>query len=189
LASLAAVPFVSAGDRVDWYVSAASSAIGILPLLLTPLDVIADARELQTMLRFAPSPNAQLCAHLADAEHRLSRSAQSETDGRSPWMHAGNIALNTSVLLFLGLVYRHWEAGIVNGAVGAAVGEAMILSQPTDNIGDLARYRAGEMAFLISLLVSEQKRQRHNHFEGFFERRRTMPNRSRLALIASSQRA
>lgn len=146
LASLAAVPFVSAGDRVDWYVSAASSAIGILPLLLTPLDVIADARELQTMLRFAPSPNAQLCAHLADAEHRLSRSAQSETDGRSPWMHAGNIALNTSVLLFLGLVYRHWEAGIVNGAVGAAVGEAMILSQPTDNIGDLARYRAGDLA-------------------------------------------
>jgi hypothetical protein len=146
LASLAAVPFVSASDRVDWYVGAASSAIGILPLLLTPLDVIAEARELQTTLWLDSSPDAQLCTHLADAEHRLSRSAQNEADGRSLWMHAANIALNTGVLLFLGLGYQHWEAGIVNGAVGAAVGEAMILSQPTDNIGDLARYQAGNLA-------------------------------------------
>ena len=61
-------------------------------------------------------------------------------------MHAGNLLFNTGVLLFLGLGYHHWTPGIINGVAGAAVGEAIILSQPAETIDDLAAYRAGRIA-------------------------------------------
>src|SRR3954469_16789202 len=38
LASLAVVPFVASGDRVDWYTSAVSAGVGVLPFVLAPLE-------------------------------------------------------------------------------------------------------------------------------------------------------
>jgi hypothetical protein len=139
--SLAAVPWVPADERVDWYASAASAAIGIAPLLLTPLDVIDEARGLGASPPSAYLPHDRICGLLADAEMRLAHSADSEAAGRSWWMHVGNLAVNTGVLLFLGLGYRHWEAGAINGAVGMAIGEAMILTQPTGSVDALSSYR------------------------------------------------
>jgi hypothetical protein len=144
--SLAAVPWVGADERVDWYASAASAAIGLAPLLLTPLDAIGDATTLDIGSAIQDPQHDKVCALLADAELRLARSAGSEADGRSWWMHAGNLAINAGVLLFLGLGYSHWEAGAINSAVGVAVGEAMIFTQPTGSVDALSNYRAGRLA-------------------------------------------
>ena len=148
VASLAAVPFVAPGDRVDWYTGAVSAAVGVVPFLVSPLTVTRDGPRLSATVEALPSSDddARVCATLADAERKLAASADSERWGRGWWTHAGNIAFNTGVLLFLGLGYHHWVSGILNGASGVAVGEAIILTQPTGSISDLRAYERGDLS-------------------------------------------
>ena len=144
LASLAAVPFVAAGDRVDWYTGAVTAAIGVVPFLVSPLAVTRDAPVLRAAIADAPAgDDARVCALLVDAEGRLAAGAANERWQQGWWIHAGNIAFNTGVLLFLGLGYHHWTSGIVNGAAGVLVGEAIIVTQPTGAIDDLGAYDRG----------------------------------------------
>jgi hypothetical protein len=138
--SLAVVPF----DRVDWYTSAASAAVGVIPLAVAPLAVIRDAREVHA--RRTGPPSVDVCALLADAEARLVRDADNQRQQQAWWFHAGNVAFNTGVALFLGLGFHHWTSGLINGGAGLAVGEALILTQPTRTIDDLRDYRAGDLA-------------------------------------------
>ena len=145
VASLAVVPFVSHAERVDWYTSAASAAVGVIPLAVAPLAVIRDARELHAR-RAGGSAAADVCALLADAEARLVRDADDQRQQQAWWFHAGNVAFNAGVTLFLGLGFHHWESVIINGAAGVVVGEALILTQPTRTIDDLRAYRAGDLA-------------------------------------------
>jgi hypothetical protein len=145
--SLAAVPFVAPGDRIDWYTSAATAAIGVLPFILSPLAVTRDAPRLRAAITAAPlDDQARVCALLVDAEGKLAADAADERWQRGWWIHAGNIAFNTGVLLFLGLGYQHWTSGIINGAAGAVVGEAIILTQPTGSTDDLGAYNRGELS-------------------------------------------
>ena len=145
--SLAAVPFVAAKDRVDWYVSAATAAVGVVPLLAMPLEVTRDAPKLRAALAAGPlDDGARVCALLADAEGKLAADAADERWQRGWWMHAGNIGFNTGVLLFLGLGYHHWSSGLINGLAGAAVGEALLFTQPTGAIDAAATYRRGDLS-------------------------------------------
>ncbi|HEY2730597.1 MAG TPA: hypothetical protein VGK52_11720 [Polyangia bacterium] len=145
--SLAVVPFVAAKDRVDWYVSAATAAVGVVPLLAVPLDVTRDAPKLSAALAAGLlDDDARVCALLADAEGKLAADAADERWQRGWWMHAGNIAFNTGVLLFLGLGYHHWSSGLINGLAGAAVGEALLFTQPTGAIDAAATYRGGALS-------------------------------------------
>jgi len=144
VANLAPLAFVSPDDRIDWYVGAATTAVGVVPLLVAPLDVVGDSRALAARLA-ARAPTDDVCLLLADAEGKLGRDAKNQSDGRRWWLHAGNVALNTGVGLFLALGYHHWGAGVFNAVVGTAIGEAIILTQPTSSIGDLERYRAGRL--------------------------------------------
>jgi hypothetical protein len=148
VASLAVVPFVRPSDRVDWYTSAASAAVGVVPFLFSPLDVARDGRELHAKVvaaGFAGGPDADVCPLLADAEGRLVRDAENEHQQQAWWLHAGNIAFNTGITLFLGLGFHHWASGLINGIAGAAVGEAIIFTQPTRTIDDLRAYRSGDL--------------------------------------------
>ena len=149
VANLAPLPFVAREDRIDWYVGAETTIIGIVPLLIAPLDVVEDARALHASLS-TPTPGGglaggEVCAHLADAEARLLRDAKNQVDGQRWWLHAGNVVLNTGVGLFLALGYHHWGAGALNAGVGSLIGEAIILTQPTSTIEDLRRYKAGSL--------------------------------------------
>ncbi|HVU51717.1 MAG TPA: hypothetical protein VHL80_13570 [Polyangia bacterium] len=131
-ASLMAVPFVAPSTRVDWYTSAATAAVGVVPFLVSPLSVTRDAPKLRGLLDAAPpEDDAQTCALLARAEHMLRDDAANERLQRRWFIHAGNLAFNAGVFLFLGLGFHHWSAGAVNGLAGAAVGEAIIFTQPT----------------------------------------------------------
>ncbi|HET6284864.1 MAG TPA: hypothetical protein VFH73_28160 [Polyangia bacterium] len=143
-ANLVPLAFVSADQRIDWYVGAGTTIVGIVPLLIAPLDVIADARALHQEIAQS-SAGDDVCRLLADAEARLVRDAANQTDGQRWWLHVGNVVLNTGVGLFLGLGYHHWGAGALNAGTGIAIGEAIILTQPTGSIGDLRSYRAGAL--------------------------------------------
>ena len=136
--------FVAPENRIDWYVGAGTTVIGVVPLLIAPLDVIGDSRALGARLA-ARSPTDDVCALLADAERTLVRDAQNQADGQRWWLHVGNVVLNTGVGLFLALGYHHWTAGAFNAIFGTAVGEAIILTQPTSSIDDLRAYQTGAL--------------------------------------------
>lgn len=142
--SLAAVPFVAREDRVDWYAGAVSAAIGVVPFAVSPLSVTREAPRLHLALAaLPPDDDAGLCPLLVDAERKLESSAANQAWQQGWWIHAGNVAFNTGLLLFLGLGYHHWTSGIINGVAGAAVGEAIIFTQPTSTVEDAALYRRG----------------------------------------------
>lgn len=144
--SLAVVPFVAKADRIDWYTSAGSAAVGVLPFVVAPLDVSRDAKALHRRVATLPAqaPDADVCSLLADAETKMVHDAEDEQSQQRWYVHAGNLAFNTGVLLFLGLGYHRWESGLINGLAGAAVGEALIFTQPNATVGELAAYRAGQ---------------------------------------------
>lgn len=146
LGSLAPVPFVRASDRVDWYTSAATAAFGVIPFVVSPLAVTRDAPKLHAAIAaLPPDDDARVCLALVDAEHALGADAADERWQRGWWIHAGNLAFNTGVLLFLGLGFHHWSSGVINGASGAVVGEAIIFTQPTNTIDDAASYNGGNV--------------------------------------------
>jgi hypothetical protein len=144
VANLAPLPFVAKGDRIDWYVGAGTTVIGIVPLLIAPLDVVDDAHKLHAQVAAEASAD-NICRLLADAERSLVRDAKNQSDGQRWWLHVGNVLLNTGVGLFLALGYHHWGAGAWNAFGGSAIGEAIILTQPTGTITDLRRYREGAL--------------------------------------------
>jgi hypothetical protein len=143
IGNLAVVPFVSADQRIDWYTGAVTTAIGVVPLVIAPLDVMADSRELRA--RLAARGRTDVCALLADAETRLVRDAKNQADGQRWWLHVANVVLNAGVGAFLIVGFHHWTAGIANFASGAIIGEAIILTQPVGTVDSLHRYRAGDL--------------------------------------------
>ncbi len=142
IGNLVPLAFVPPEDRIDWYAGAATTVVGIVPLLIAPLDVVGDSRALHAELT-AWRPGSDLCPLLASAEAKLVRDAENQADGRRWWYHVVNVALNAGVGLFLGLGYDHWLAGGFNAVSGAVIGEAIIFTQPTSSIDDLAAYREG----------------------------------------------
>jgi hypothetical protein len=147
VASLVAVPFVEPSTRVDWYTGAVTAAVGVVPFALSPLKVTRDAPRLHEALAATPlDDGARVCSLLADAEVMLRRDADDERWQHAWWIHAGNLAFNTGVLLFLGLGFHHWGAGLINGLSGAAVGEAIIFTQPTAAIDEAASYDRGDLS-------------------------------------------
>jgi hypothetical protein len=152
VASLVAVPFVQRADRVDWYTGAASAAVGVIPFAVAPLEVTRDARELHARLAEVEGAAAtgaagvDLCPLLLEAESRLVRDAENQSFQQRWFFHAGNVAFNTGIALFLGLGFHHWTSGIINGLAGVAVGEAIIFTQPVGTVRDLRDYRAATFA-------------------------------------------
>ncbi len=146
LGTLVAVPFVSRDSRIDYHTGAGAAAIGVAPFILSPPRVIDDARTLRARLEIAaPQTDDQVCKLLAEAEEMLVRDARNEHATSAWWAHAGNLAFNAAITLFEGFGFHRWSGGLINGISGLAVGEAVILSQPTRTIDDLAAYNRGDL--------------------------------------------
>ncbi len=136
---LAAIPLTEdPGARADWAVGAASAAIGLGLVLLFPPDVGSSEARLASL-----PPDG--CPALAEAERLLESAAASEAAQTGWLVHAGNLVLNAGLGLVLGLGWQRWESAAWTFAIGAGLGEATILTQPTALPEDLARYRAGDL--------------------------------------------
>jgi len=135
--------FEDTGTRADLYVGAGSSAVGLLALVILPLEVMSDSSELGRQLS-EQGDQPDRCAVLERAESLLQSAAESEQLGVSFWMHAASALVNIGAGLILGLGFDRWESGAINAAAGIAIGELMILTQPSRLPGELQRYRSGE---------------------------------------------
>lgn len=145
--TLIAAPFASRDSRVDYYTGAGAAAIGVAPFVLSPPRVVEDARALHGKLAgAAPQTDGDVCKLLAEAEDMLVRDARNEHATSAWWAHLGNLAFNAGITLFEGLAFHRWSGGLINGVSGLAVGEAVILTQPTRTIDDLAAYNRGELS-------------------------------------------
>jgi hypothetical protein len=144
-AQFAAAPLVSdRGQRAELLLGGAKSVLGLFPILVTPLTVMRDARRLDERLAAAGAA-ADDCKSgvLAEAERMLVAAAWRENFGKSWLQHMGVLVVNIGVGLTLGLGYGRWITGAVGSAVGIAVGETIIYTQPRQSVDALARYRAG----------------------------------------------
>jgi len=142
--SLVAVPFVTSESRVDWYTGAVSAGVGVAAFVIAPPAILRDAPALRAEIARA-SADADLCPLLAAAEARLVHDARDEERQGRWYVHVGNLVFNAGLGLFLGLGYHHWGAGAINAVAGAAVGEAIIFTQPTATIDDLGSYLRGAL--------------------------------------------
>ncbi len=131
-------------DVIDDSVGTAASSVGLIVLAVLPLKVMRDQRHFERMLG-AASPHSDRCALLAEAERLLLRDAGSESFGKSPLIHVGNFAFNMGIGLLLGLGFGHWTQAAIVSFTGIAVGELQSITQPTDAVETLARYRAGDL--------------------------------------------
>ena len=130
---LALIPILgdTRDNRIDYGLGAATTIVGIVPLLWLPPRSIEDHEAIADAI----ASTADRCAVLRDAEQRLAAATAAEAQQRRWYVHAGNVALNAGVAVLFGL-FHHWTAGIINGVGGALVGEAIILTQPNDLAND-----------------------------------------------------
>jgi hypothetical protein len=131
-------------DRTDAYIGTAASFIGLMVLVVLPLKVMGDQRWLERRLRKAPA-DEDTCRLLADAERLLIRDADSQAFGKSPLVHAGNFGFNIAIALLLGVGFGHWNAAVITGLTGIAIGEIQTFTQPSDTIAMLRNYRFGRL--------------------------------------------
>jgi hypothetical protein len=145
VASFALAPAIrDRSARPDIYVGAGSALVGLGLITIAPLRVMRDHDVLEHHLA-AAGPDVDRCRALAVAEAMLIRDARNEAFGRGWLIHSGNALLGVAALLILGLGYRRWVSGALNGVASVAVGELMILTQPAGLVRDLRSYRAGDL--------------------------------------------
>lgn len=130
-------------SRVQLYEGTATTVVGIASLLISPLRSMWDGPALD--LRLSRPGQSDPCADLKDAELMLLRDGDAEATGHSVLIHLGNAALNIAGGLVIGIFFKQWLNGLEAAVIGTAVGEVMILTQPTGSEKALARYRSGDL--------------------------------------------
>jgi hypothetical protein len=140
--------FVEAETRLDLYVGAASSTIGLLVRAAIHPRVIREDRWVRRKIR----EKGRTCETLNMAERALARSAKAERRGRSIMFHAGALVYNVGIGLVLGVALKRPLSGIRQAAVGGMVGQVMILTQPTTSVRALDQYRGPRFTFTPLML-------------------------------------
>ena len=132
------------GDRADLWLGAASIGFSLAQLAIFYPRVTIDQWTLDRHVARA-GPDGDRCAVLAEAEALLVRDARSEVVATGPAMHAATFLFNIGVGLALGIGFDRWHSAAINMFVGLALGELQIVTQPTESVTLLERYRAGEL--------------------------------------------
>jgi hypothetical protein len=131
------------GDRIDDYVGAASSFIGVGLIVFTPKKVLLDHPRFEREI----AKGGDTCRLVAEGERLLLRDAADESFGTGRLTQAGNFAFNMGLGLLLVAFGRYQQAAIQTFS-GIGVGELMILSQPIGAVKALGSYRNGAMGSL-----------------------------------------
>ncbi len=113
--------------RADFTVSAAKAVIGTVGRLARPPRAVLGP----TAAELAPGgSHAARSRHLVVAEAMLRLDAK-DNDRRYSWLaHTLNLGLNLAGALIVGFGYHDWRRGLESAAIGVAVGELSIWSQP-----------------------------------------------------------
>ncbi|HEY0713512.1 MAG TPA: hypothetical protein VGF45_12615 [Polyangia bacterium] len=143
-AQLGLAPFIEDdGRQADFYVGGARTALAVVPFVALPLKVMRAERALTE--RLSSQSAEDRCALVAEAEQWLAASARAEERGRSWVKHTAVVTLNVVAGLVLGLGFDRWPQAAFTASTGIAVGEIMILTQPTQSVEALRRYREGHL--------------------------------------------
>ncbi len=141
---LGALKVPDRGERIDLWVGAASLAFSVAQMAAVPPLVTIDQWTVDRHVRRAAA-GADRCALLAEAEKFLKRDAVSEERGTGLAMQAVTLFFNIGTGAVLGIAFNRWDSAATSIFIGSALGELQILSQPTESVRLLERYRAGDM--------------------------------------------
>jgi hypothetical protein len=122
------------GRSIDLYVSATKAGIGALYTAVNSPRVRPARIEL----------GDTSCAALAAAEEALFAGARAQRRGSGLLVRGGSLVVNAGAVLYLGLAHDRWGSGLLGAAVGLAVGEVKIYTQPSGAIAAARRYRDGD---------------------------------------------
>lgn len=132
------------GDKVDFLAGGIPAFLPPLVLLVMPLKVMGDSRDLDQRVQ-GLSADADVCPVLADAEQWFKADAENEHAGMGWFPHVGAVVVNLAVLLIEGLGYGRWLGGAINAAAGMALAELQVWTQPRRLSDDYRRYLRGEL--------------------------------------------
>lgn len=124
--------------RADRFVSAAESLLGLADVLvLSRIDAHRGTDELHGL---PDATREDRLRKLAFAEALLRRNAE-QADTRYDWFrHALSASVSVAGGLFLGFYYDDWPTAALHTAIGVAVGEASIWTQPWQPSADRDEY-------------------------------------------------
>jgi hypothetical protein len=125
------------GVRANLAVNAVKSSIGLARDFIDP----PHAKDGADALRAIPATSPEACeARLARAEELLRRNAD-EADERYSWKrHLANLGLNLAGAVIVAEAFDE-PRGWASGAIGFAVGEVQLWSQPWQARGDWEEYQ------------------------------------------------
>jgi hypothetical protein len=135
----------------DWYWGALSTAVGVAFSVLDPLEVLEGGAPFAR--RASAVAPEDTCKLLAEGERMLRVGAEHEEQSVRWYWHAGNVLLNVGIGLILGLGYGHWTSGIINAAIGTALGEATFFTSPNRLVSGWRQYRSGDPSSGVSVRV------------------------------------
>lgn len=151
IGQLALMPLFTREEQPDWYWGAAGTGVGLAFTLLGRPEVLEAGPH---YAKKASTVSAEdRCALIAEGERLLGTGAEAEEAGFVWYLHVGNVLFNVGLGLVLGLGYNHWQAAIMNFAIGTAIGEMNILSAPAQLISGWKRYQKGGPKDAVSLHV------------------------------------
>jgi hypothetical protein len=132
------------GDRIDLWAGTASVFFSLAQMAVVPPLVTIDQWTVDRHVR-QTGPDGDRCRLLDEAERLLVRDARSEEQATGLGMQAATLVFNFGVGMVLGFGYNRWDSAASNIFIGAALGELQILTQPTESVTLLSRYRAGDL--------------------------------------------
>ena len=130
------------GFRADMAVGAVSSAFGVLPFALLPFTPRFAASQLAAWPERTPEERRK---KLVRAEELLKKSAEVERLGHGWVPQIAGIGVSVGFGLVLSLGYNRIRTGMMNTAVGIALVETQIFTQPTTAIDDWNDYQKGSL--------------------------------------------
>ncbi len=121
--SFVAVPLVDQESRPDWVVSGVGSGVTVLVTWFFPLRVESAADELDAL------PADQRQKHFP----RLRLESADDEHARVTWpWHVVNFGLSAAAGSIIAFGYGHYVSGLITTVASTALGEAQLLTQPTN---------------------------------------------------------